>query len=100
MTRDPREREHGAGREMGSANVDPSSMNPPIGVAVRDGRAHDRTFRCADAGNADCRWEVTGHTEDELMPHIERHAREQHGMNEINDQARSRIRNAIRERAA
>ncbi len=60
----------------------------------------ERTFRCADVGNADCRWEVTGRTEEELMPQIERHGREAHGMNSIDEPTRNKIRNAIRERRA
>src|SRR5579863_2411991 len=27
----------------------------------------DRTFRCADVGNADCRWETSGRTDDEIL---------------------------------
>jgi predicted small metal-binding protein len=60
----------------------------------------DRTFRCADVGNADCRWEVSGSTSEELMPQIERHGREQHGITSWDDRLKSRVRDAIRERRA
>ena len=60
----------------------------------------ERTFRCADVGNADCRWEVSGSTSDELMPQIERHGREQHGITSWDDRLKSRVQNAIRERKA
>ena len=60
----------------------------------------ERTFRCADVGNADCRWEVTGRTADELMPQIERHGREQHGITSWDDRLKSRVQDAIRERKA
>lgn len=57
-----------------------------------------RTFRCADMGNADCRWETSGQTEDELLPRIERHARESHGG--FDEKARRRVHDVLRERAA
>lgn len=60
----------------------------------------ERTFRCADLGNADCRWEVSGRTTDELMPQIERHGREQHGITSWDDRLKSRVQDAIRERKA
>jgi len=60
----------------------------------------DKTFRCADVGFADCRWEASGRTEEELMPHIERHGREKHGIHQMDESTRRRVRNAIRERAA
>lgn len=59
-----------------------------------------RTFRCADMGNADCRWEVTGRTEDELLPQIERHARDEHGMRSLDERARRKVIGVIRERRA
>ncbi len=59
-----------------------------------------KTFRCADVGNADCRWEAVGRTEDELRPQIERHGREAHGIREISQDMWSRIKDAVRERAA
>jgi predicted small metal-binding protein len=59
-----------------------------------------KTFRCADVGNSDCRWEAAGRTEEELMPKIERHGREAHGISKIDDSMRSKVRDAIRTRAA
>jgi predicted small metal-binding protein len=38
------------------------------------------TFRCADTGPADCKWEITGNSEDEVMRRVEDHARHDHGM--------------------
>lgn len=60
----------------------------------------DKTFRCADVGNTDCLWEVSGRTNEELMPQIERHGREQHGIMSWDDKLKSRVQNAIRERKA
>jgi predicted small metal-binding protein len=77
-----------------------SGSNPTADRPGREGAGAERTFRCADVGNADCRWEAKGRTEDELMPQIDRHAREAHGMSKIDDHMRSKIKDAIRDRAA
>lgn len=58
----------------------------------------ERTFRCADAGNADCRWETSARTEEELMDSIERHGREAHGITNFDESARRKVIDAIRER--
>jgi predicted small metal-binding protein len=60
----------------------------------------DRTFRCADAGNADCRWKTTAQTEDDLMLQVERHGREAHGIQNFDETARRKILNVMRERRA
>ncbi len=73
-------------------STNPSNISPGAG----DSR---KTFRCADVGNSDCRWEAVGRTEDELRPQIERHAREQHGIKDIGGMW-AHIKDAIRERAA
>jgi predicted small metal-binding protein len=69
----------------------PTASRPGVGA---------KTFRCADVGFADCRWEVSGHTEDELMPQIEQHGREHHGLHHLDDNVRRRVKGAIRTRAA
>jgi predicted small metal-binding protein len=56
-------------------------------------------FRCGDVGNADCRWETRGQTEDELRPRIHQHLREAHGQ-AWDDRMRSHIKDPARERAA
>ena len=78
--------------ERAVESTNPSNISPGAGENVR-------TFRCADVGNADCRWEAVGRTEDELRPQIERHGREAHGIKDIGSMW-SRIKDAIRERAA
>lgn len=60
----------------------------------------DRTYRCADAGNADCRWETSGSTEDEIMEKAREHAQTEHGWNDWTEVMRKRVRDAIRERRA
>jgi predicted small metal-binding protein len=61
---------------------------------------HDRTFRCADVGNADCRWETSGMSDDEILGEVHRHGQTERGWNDWTDALRSRVRNAIRERRA
>lgn len=77
-----------------------TGQNPNASSPGREGAGVERTFRCADVGNADCRWEAKGRTEDELMPQISQHAREAHGMTSIDDRMRTKIKDAIRDRAA
>lgn len=105
MARDPKEakrRPNFSGRgSKGFGGPNPTATRPGRegGGNVRDNRAHDLTFRCADVGNADCRWETRGRTEDELLPQIERHNVREHGR-EMDARARRRIHEAIRARRA
>ena len=71
----------------------------PSNISPGAGGDNVKSFRCADVGNADCRWEAVGRTEDEVRPQIERHGREEHGIKDIGSMW-SRIKDAIRERAA
>jgi predicted small metal-binding protein len=64
---------------------------------TREGR--DRTYRCADAGNADCHWETAG-TEEEVLQEALEHGRTNHGWNDWTEVMRNRVRNALRERRA
>ncbi len=63
-------------------------------------QGHDRSFRCADVGNADCGWETTGMSDDEILGEVHRHGQSEHGWNDWTDALRSRVRNAIRQRRA
>jgi predicted small metal-binding protein len=56
-------------------------------------------FRCSDVGPKNCDWQVSGNSEEELMPKIEQHGRQDHGMT-IDDQTRNRVRSAIHRQAA
>jgi predicted small metal-binding protein len=60
----------------------------------------DRTFRCADIGNADCRWETAGLTDDEVILNVYEHGKENHGWKDWSDAMRSKIKNAITHRDA
>lgn len=62
--------------------------------------AVERTFRCADAGNADCPWETSARSDDDLMKSIEQHGREAHGVDNFDASTKRKFQNAIRERAA
>ena len=84
----------------GRSEASVSGSNPTQSRPGREGAGAERTFRCADVGNADCRWEARGRTEDELMPQISQHARDAHGINKIDDRMKTRIKDAIRTRAA
>ncbi len=85
----------GPGQGSTMAGSNPTSSRPGP-----EGGGNVRTFRCADVGNADCRWEATGRTEDELQPQIEKHGREAHGIKEFTREQWTRIKDAIRTRAA
>lgn len=69
------------------------SMNTSHGGA-------DRTFRCADMGNADCRWETAGLTDDEVITAAYEHGRTEHDWQDWTDAMRSKVKNAIRYRNA
>lgn len=72
-----------------------------LGRTERDSQpVGNRTFRCADVGNSDCRWETSATTDDELMTAIEKHGRESHGMESFDERTRRRFMDAIRERRA
>lgn len=61
----------------------------------------NRTFRCADVGNSDCRWETSGATEDEVMRHVEEHSRRDHGgLGDWSEAMRKKVRDNIHRREA
>lgn len=56
-------------------------------------------FRCADVGPKTCDWQVSGNSEEELMPKIEQHGREKHNMT-IDEDTKTKVRGAIQRKAA
>ncbi|HZR57210.1 MAG TPA: DUF1059 domain-containing protein [Terriglobales bacterium] len=56
-------------------------------------------FRCSDVGPKNCDWQVSGNSEEEIMPKIEQHGRQDHGMT-IDATTRDRVRGAIHRHAA
>ncbi len=63
-------------------------------------RSGKMSFSCRDAGNTSCNWSVVGENEGDVMSQVEQHARDAHGMNNFDENARKRVRDAIRNRAA
>ncbi len=59
-----------------------------------------KQFRCADVGNMNCNWSVVAENEDEVLRRAEEHGREAHGIREVDDTTRRKIRGAIRDKAA
>jgi len=75
-----------------------ADMNPNIS-ADQSASNKKLNFRCADVGPKNCDWQVSGDSEQEIMPKIEQHGREQHNLT-IDDATRNKVRNAIQRRAA
>jgi predicted small metal-binding protein len=57
------------------------------------------TFRCKDVVQG-CPWEVSGRDEDEIMPKIRQHGREQHNMQNIDPETEKKVRGSIQRKAA
>ena len=58
----------------------------------------DRTFRCADVGNADCHWETSGASDEEIIEQAREHAQTVHGWNDWTEALHNRVRDAIHDR--
>jgi len=81
-----------------SGKLDPgASATPGAGVGKTQGQ---HSFRCADAGFADCRWETSMASSDQLWNEIERHANDEHGMKSLDERTRGKIQDAIHVRRA
>lgn len=81
-----------------SGNLDPgASATPGARVGNTQGQ---HSFRCADAGFADCRWETSMASSDQLWNEIERHASDEHGMKSLDERTRGKIQDAIHVRRA
>ena len=59
-----------------------------------------KQFRCADVGHMSCNWSVVGENEEDVMRKAEQHGREAHGISDVDEQTRKKIRGAIHDRAA
>ncbi len=55
-----------------------------------------KEFSCRDVG-MDCDFKVQGETEDELLKKAEMHGQEAHGMKELTEDTRQKIRSVIHE---
>ncbi len=56
-------------------------------------------FKCSDVGPKSCDWQVSGASEQEIMPKIEEHGRIAHNM-KVDDSVRDKVRGAIHKQAA
>ncbi len=59
---------------------------------MADGTKH---FHCKDVGY-DCEWQLSGTSEDEMLPKIEQHAAEVHNLTHFKAEAEQHVREAIR----
>ncbi len=88
-------------RDSGDDQAGPSRGSGVTAASVNVRRGgNDRTFRCADVGNADCRWETTGVSDEQIFGEVHRHGQTEHGWKDWTDALRKRVRDAIRERRA
>lgn len=53
-----------------------------------------KKFKCSDLG-IDCKWEIQHESEQEILRQAEQHGREKHGLLQINDKLRNKIRSKI-----
>ena len=56
-------------------------------------------FNCSDVLARNCNWQVSGNSEQEMMPLIEHHSQEKHGL-KLDDETRNGVYYAIHKRAA
>ncbi len=78
----------------------PSISNKNPNIERDTGMQHNQmSFACADVGHDQCNWTVRGRDENELMPQIEQHGREKHGLRQMDEDTRKRVRGAIRRAA-
>ena len=85
----------------GTDHVDLSRLNSGSAHSMTTSQpGANNTFRCADAGNADCSWETSGATDDEIVHRAEEHWRKHHGMGDWTEAMRSKARDAIKHRQA
>ncbi len=62
-------------------------------------RSQKLNFKCSDVGPKECDWQVSGNSEEEILPKIEQHGRQAHGMT-INNEIREKVRKSIQRKAA
>jgi predicted small metal-binding protein len=70
-------------------------MNPTERQSEHKGKLN---FHCADVGPKNCDWQVSGNSEEEMMPKIEQHGRERHNMT-IDEDTKRKVHSAIRKAA-
>ena len=68
-------------------------MNPDVSRNPQDSQGK-LNFKCSDLGPKNCDWQVSGNSEQEIMPKIEQHGREKHNMT-IDDVTRNKVRTQL-----
>ena len=83
---------------IGKRILEEENMNPDVSKNPQESKGK-LNFKCSDVGPKNCDWQVTGNSEEEIMPKIEQHGREKHNLT-IDNETRSKVRNAIQRKAA
>jgi predicted small metal-binding protein len=73
-------------------------MNPNVSNPQQHSQGRVN-FKCSDVGLKNCDFQVSGSSEQEIMPKIERHGLEKHGL-KMDDETREKVRNAIHKQSA
>ena len=73
-------------------------MNPNVSDPQQRGQERVN-FKCSDVGLKNCDWQVSGNSEQEIMPKIEQHGLEKQGLR-TDDETRTKVRNAIHKQSA
>ena len=58
------------------------------------------SFRCSDHLHKDCPWQVSGKSEEAILPRIEQHGRERHKLMFLDEEAKKSIHLAVYRDAA
>ena len=73
-------------------------MNPH--VSDQPQKAEGKVFfKCSDVGLKHCDWQVSGNSEQEIMPKIEQHGHEKHNLT-MDNETKNKVRSAIQRKAA
>jgi predicted small metal-binding protein len=72
---------------------------PPSSERNPSSGSDNVNFRCSDVGPKNCNWQVSGKSEQEILPKIEQHGREAHNLT-MDESTRSKVRSAIQHQAA
>ena len=73
-------------------------MNPSVSGLQKRGQERVN-FKCSDVGLKNCDFQMSGSSEQEIMPKIEQHSLAKHGLR-MDDETRNRVRNAIHKQPA
>ena len=73
-------------------------MNPNVSDPQKRGQERVN-FKCSDVGQKNCDFQVSGSSEQEIMPKIEQHGLEKHGLR-MDNEIREKVRNAIHKQSA